>query len=52
MGAEKKSTSSKFEASASTSLKKKFGRHCRKLNVSMAQRIRDLVQKDMREKGR
>lgn len=48
MGAEVKSGSAKTEVTTSVSLKKKFARHCKKLNVSMSQRLRDLMQKDLK----
>ncbi len=49
MPAEKKSYSATVETTLSVSLKKKFKSHCRKLNVSVAQRLRDLMQKDLKE---
>lgn len=33
----------------SKGLKNKFKQHCKKLNVSMSQRLRDLMQKDLKE---
>lgn len=50
MPSEVKTGRIKFEAKTSQSLKSKFQRHCKKLNVSMGQRIRDLVQADMKRK--
>lgn len=47
MPAEKK-TGVKVETRLSKSLATKFKRRCKKLNVSVAQRIRDLVQKDLK----
>jgi hypothetical protein len=49
MPAEKKSNGKKLESVASASLHNKFKAHCKKLNVSMSQRIRDLVQKDLKK---
>ena len=48
MPAETKTKGMKLETTAAPSLWKKFKNHCRKLNVSMAQRIRDLIQKDLK----
>lgn len=48
MAAEKKTKGAKFETVGSASLKKKFRAHCKKLNVSQAQRMRDLIQKDVK----
>ncbi len=49
MGAEVKSKGVKVETEVSKSLREKFKRHChKKLNVSVSQRLRDLMQKDMK----
>jgi len=48
MASEKKTKGVKFESIGSASLKKKFKARCKKLNVSMAQRIRDMIQKDIK----
>ena len=48
MAAEKKTNGRKITVELSDSLLKKFTRHCKKLNVSMAQRVRDLLQKDLK----
>lgn len=48
MAAEKKTKGVKLETIASVSLKKKFKARCKKLNVSVAQRLRDLAQKDIK----
>jgi hypothetical protein len=48
MPAEKRS-GGKIETRVAKSLKKKFERRCEKLNVSVAQRLRDLVQKDLKQ---
>lgn len=47
MGAEKKEVT--VEAKTSKTLKKNFKRHCKGLNVSVAQRLRDLMQKDIKK---
>lgn len=47
MAAEKK-TGVKVETSVAPSLRKKFKRHCAKLNKSVAQHLRDLMQKDLK----
>jgi hypothetical protein len=47
MSAEKKAGRT-VETNVSVSLAKKFKSHCKKLNVSMAQRLRDLMQKDVK----
>lgn len=51
MSAEIKSKGQKIEVVASKNLHKNFKRHCSKLNVSMSQRLRDLMQKDIKQKG-
>jgi len=48
MPSEVKTGKAKLEAVVSASLRKKFYSRCKKLNVSAAQRIRDLVQKDLK----
>lgn len=48
MAAEQKTGGVKLETTASKSLHKKFKSNCKKLGVSMAQRMRDLVQKDLK----
>ena len=49
MAAEIKTKGVKMETIASTSFRKKFKAHCKKLNVSVSQRLRDLAQKDMKK---
>ena len=49
MAAETKTAGAKFETIGSASMKAKFKKHCAKLNVSQSQRLRDLVQKDLKE---
>lgn len=46
MGQEKKLV--KVETATSKTLRAKFKRHCKKLNVSVAQRLRDLMQKELK----
>lgn len=48
MPAEIKAGKVKMDFALSASLRKKFHRRCKKLNVSAAQRLRDLVQQDSR----
>lgn len=48
MAAEKKSKGVKIETTTSVSFRQKFHRRCKKLNVSAAQRLRDLMQKDVK----
>jgi hypothetical protein len=48
MAAEKKTKGEKFETIGSATLKRKFKARCKKLNVSQAQRMRDLIQKDVK----
>lgn len=50
MSAEIKTKGVKVETTTSTSLRKKFKSHCKKLNVTVAQRLRDLMQLDMKKK--
>lgn len=42
----------KLEARSSKTLHRDFKRRCKKLNVSAAQRIRDLVQRDLKDSKR
>jgi hypothetical protein len=51
MSSEIKSGSTFLQGRCSKSLKSKFKKHCKDLNVSMSQRIKDLAQADMREHG-
>lgn len=44
-----KSRSTKVETVLSPSLKAKFKSRCKKLNVSAAQRLRDIVQQDLKK---
>lgn len=48
MAAEVKSKGVKVESTVSQSLRKKFKARVKKLNVSMSQRIRDLIQQDLK----
>lgn len=48
MAAEIKSNGVKLETKVSKTLRKKFKIRCAELNVSMAQRLRDLMQKDLK----
>lgn len=48
MSAEKKTKGARFHTIGSKDLKRKFVRHCKKLNISQAQRLRDLIQKDLK----
>lgn len=48
MASEKKTKGAKFETIGSNNLKKKFRARCKKLNVSQAQRMRDLIQNDVK----
>lgn len=48
MASEIKSKGVKLETTVSKSLRKKFKIRCAGLNVSMAQRLRDLMQKDLK----
>lgn len=49
MATETKSNGSALETNLATSLKKKFKSRCKKLNVSMAERLRDLIQQDVKK---
>jgi hypothetical protein len=49
MAAETKTSTHRVDTTLSESLKKKFLRHCKKLNVSVAQRLRDLIQQDLKK---
>lgn len=50
MASEIKSKNSvKVETSTSKSLRQNFKRHCKSLNVSVSQRLRDLMQKDLKK---
>ncbi len=49
MAAEVKTGSARFESQGAASLKKKFAARCKKLGVSQRQRIRDLIQQDIKE---
>ncbi len=49
MGSEIKTRGVKVETRASKSLHAKFKKHCKGLNVSIAQRMRDLMQKDLKK---
>ena len=48
MAAEVKTKGVKAETIVSKSLRAKFKKHCKKLNVSVSQRLRDLMQKDLK----
>lgn len=48
MATEVKSKGPKIEARVSKGLKKKFKARCKKLNVSQSQRLRDLIQQDLK----
>lgn len=48
MAAEVKSKGPKVETRVSQSLKSKFKKRCKKLNVSVSQRMRDLIQADVK----
>ena len=50
MAAEKKSKGVKVTFECAASLRKKFNKHCKNLNVSASQRMRDMMQKEL--KGR
>lgn len=43
-------TGVKIETSASRSLRKAFKAHCAKLNVSVRQRLRDMIQAGLKKK--
>jgi hypothetical protein len=49
MSSEVKSGKIFLQGRCSKNLKNKFTKHCANLNVSEAQRLRDLVQADLRE---
>ena len=49
MAAEIKTGNVKLDVALALSLRTKFKKHCAKLNVSVAQRIRDLMQADMKK---
>lgn len=48
MPRETKTSTTKITFSLAESLRDKFNRHCAKLNVSAAQRLRDLAQQDIK----
>ncbi|HRR24781.1 MAG TPA: hypothetical protein P5053_10240 [Bacteroidia bacterium] len=48
MATEKKSKGVKVTIECAESLRKKFNKHCKKLNVSASQRIRDMMQKELK----
>lgn len=48
MAAEQKTVGTKVETTISATTHKKFKAKARKLGVSMAQRVRDLIQKDLK----
>jgi len=48
MATETKVNGSALETNVSKGLKSKFKSRCKKLNVSMAQRLRDLIQRDVK----
>ena len=48
MTAEIKTSNVKIESPVAKTLHNKFKKHCKKLNVSMAQRVRDLIQQDIK----
>jgi hypothetical protein len=48
MASEKKSNGAKITIECAKSLRQKFKKHCKSLNVSASQRLRDLIQKDIR----
>lgn len=51
MPAETKSKGVKVETTTSPSLRKKYQRHCRKIHdLSVSQRLRDLMQLDLKNK--
>ena len=52
MGAEIKTNGVKMETKASKNLHAKFTRRCKNLNVSVAQRLRDLMQMDIKNAKR
>jgi len=48
MARETKTGGQKLETVLSPSLHKKFKKQCKKLNISMAQQMRDLIQKSLK----
>lgn len=50
MSAEVKTKGAKVETIVSKSLHKQFRSRCKKLNVSMSQRLRDLMQNETKKK--
>ena len=50
MPSEKKTSKVKVTVPCSKTLRTQFSRHCADLNVSAAQRIRDLMQKDLKKR--
>jgi hypothetical protein len=48
MASEIKTKGKKIEVIASKNLHRFFKKRCKKLNVSMSQRLRDLIQKDLK----
>lgn len=48
MAAETKTKGETLETVLAKSLKKQFKARCKKLNVSMSQRMRDLIQRDLK----
>lgn len=49
MASEKKTNGKTIETIVSAGAHKKFKSRCKKLNVSMSQRIRDLIQQDLKK---
>lgn len=49
MAREIRSKGAKIEASLAPSLKKKFRRLCKKEKISMSERIRELIQRDLKD---
>lgn len=49
MPTEIKTSKHKVETELSATLKKKFKSHCKKLNLSQAQRLRDLIQEALKK---
>jgi len=50
MPAETKTSNVKLDVPVALSLREKFKKHCKKLNISVSQRVRDLIQQDMKKK--
>jgi hypothetical protein len=48
MPAEQKTTEHRVETKLSQRAKREFKRRCNRLNVSIAQRMRDLIQQDLK----